>query len=103
MQQLTIKTIKENTASVDIYCNEQWDQEDIKQLCSNIKTLLHKTELLEHILGADKESFRLRWKTFELTLNFEVYSQSIWFENMPTGIDENICWKKNLMQQIKLQ
>lgn len=101
MQQLTIDNLKENVQSVEIRLNEQWYQEDIKRLFSLIATLLEKAQLLEQILGADKETFRLQWKNYELTLNFEVYSQSIWFEKIPTGIEENIDWKKQLISYLQ--
>lgn len=100
MQQLTLNNLKENSESVEVRVNEQWYQEDIKDIYANLSTRLGETKLLEQILGADKESFRLQWQSYELTVNFEVYSQSIWFEKMPTGAQEVRSWKSELIQRM---
>ena len=56
-----------------------WDQDDIARLKSII---MDKTELqqVEHILGADRENFRLRWQQRIFCLNFDCYTQSCWIE-----------------------
>ena len=62
--------------------SKEWQQENISVLVQDITGLIPSIKLIESILGADRESFRLEWQHQQYLLNFDVYSQSIWLEAM---------------------
>lgn len=57
-----------------------WYQEDIGLLAQQIFSALEDVQLVEHVIGADRENFRFRWQTIGYSLSFECYSASCWIE-----------------------
>lgn len=71
-----------------------WYQEDISELYSALIQKLSNAILLEHIIGADRESYRFEWQQLEYIIYFDFYSQSIWCEQQPTGQEINNNWQE---------
>ena len=64
---------------ITISFQQLWDQDDIAELKSTIFEG-QDIRLIEHILGADRENFRLEWQHHIFCLNFDCYTQSCWIE-----------------------
>jgi hypothetical protein len=81
MQQLTSNTLvntRSNDETITFIFEAFWTQDDIEQLYTFISAQLDDFKLLEHQLGADRESYRLLWQEHYFCLHFDVYSQSAW-------------------------
>ena len=79
-----------------IHWQNTWYQEDIEDLLSVIVTLSNDFEIVEKLIGADRESMRVTWQQqFHFTLHFDFYSQSCWID----GEDNHSC--KNLPALLK--
>ena len=75
--------------------NNEWQQEDIKQLSKLIIAQLLGVSTIEHVQGADREMVRIWWQQGYFVLNFEYYSQSCWLE----AEDENSREKLGFLYQ----
>ena len=64
---------------ITISFQQLWDQDDIVKLKSIILAG-RDVRQVEHILGADRENFRLEWQQHIFCLNFDCYTQSCWIE-----------------------
>lgn len=65
--------------------DHEWDQDDIAQLSDIVlQQLNHEAaqdlHVIEHVKGADREYFRIRFQQDYLILQFESYSNSCWIE-----------------------
>lgn len=80
MQQLN--RIELHEQALALILNINWFQEDIAELSHHIFLQFTHIEIKEHAQGADRESYRFIWQNQPLTLHFDVYSQSIWFESL---------------------
>lgn len=74
--------INENSLQINFINN--WYQEDVSQLTTDILSALTGHHILEKISGADRENCRFEWQQEYFMLNFECYSQSCWIENETT-------------------
>lgn len=79
---ISSKIINQN--SLQITFSDDWYQEDVPQLISNILSSLKDHHVLENISGADRENCRFQWSKGYFIANFECYSQSCWIENETT-------------------
>lgn len=73
-----------NENSLQINFTNNWYQEDVSQLTTDILSALTGHHILETISGADRENCRFEWQQEYFMLNFECYSQSCWIENETT-------------------
>ncbi|KGJ98049.1 DUF3630 family protein [Thalassotalea sp. ND16A] len=67
-------------ALVLINFNFNWHQDDIRDLATNVFSLLPEHRIIEHIVGADREYYRFKFLSEYLILHFESYSNSCWLE-----------------------
>lgn len=96
----SITSIKLDTQHIIIDVDDFWYQEDIDIIQKNIFSFLVNTNVLENIIGADRQNIRFSWQTqYNFILNFDCYSQSCWLEA------ENELSKgqlPNLMNELKI-
>ncbi len=59
--------------------NVEWTMDDISALSEYILLAL-SAETLEIVQGADLHCLRLKYREYELLLNFEEYSHACWLE-----------------------
>jgi hypothetical protein len=78
-----------------------WYQEDIPQLITNILVFLKGHDILESISGADRENCRFKWRTAYFIINFECYSQSCWIENETTSDIELLTLLKQSLDTLE--
>lgn len=74
-----IKIINRN--SLQVLFNDDWHQENILNLSELVFEKLDHHQIIERVLGADKEYVRFVWKQHAFIINFECYSQSCWLEH----------------------
>ena len=67
-------------AIIQIALNCDWPQESTAKIAKLVVTQANGAAEFEHILGADRESFRIQWRQQFFSLHFECYSQSCWLE-----------------------
>ena len=65
--------------NLDIRFKEYWYQEDIEQLYQLLHIHISEFQLIESLMGADRQTYRLSHNNQYLLLNFDYYSQSCWF------------------------
>lgn len=68
---------------------DYWECEDIPELQQHISLLLAGYQLIENVLGADRQYMRFEWQSFSYILQFESYGQSCWLES--DASDESIA------------
>ena len=77
MQQLiNVSLVDDN---LEIRFKDYWYQEDIEQLYQLLSDKLTDFSLVESLLGADRQTYRLTCNNQYLLLHFDYYSQSCWF------------------------
>lgn len=77
MQQLiNVNLVDDN---LEIRFKYYWYQEDIEQLYQLVCEKLTDFSLVESLLGADRQTYRLTCNNQYLLLHFDYYSQSCWF------------------------
>lgn len=77
MQQLiNVSLVDDN---LEIRFKDYWYQEDIEQLYQLLSDKLTDFSLVESLLGADRQTYRLTCNNQYLLLQFDYYSQSCWF------------------------
>lgn len=68
-----------------------WYQEDIEDLLTVVVSLSSNIEIVEKLMGADRESVRIICnKQFHYILHFDFYSQSCWIEGEDSYSSNNI-------------
>lgn len=68
-----------------------WYQEDIEDLLTVVVSLSSDIEIVEKLMGADRESVRIIWnKQFHCILHFDFYSQSCWIEGEDSHGSNNL-------------
>lgn len=68
-----------------------WYQEDIEDLLSVIVSLSNDIEIVEKLIGADRESIRVIWQQqFYFVLHFDFYSQSCWIDGEDHHSSKNL-------------
>lgn len=78
MQQLI--SINLHNQILEIQFQQDWYQEDIAKLQQTLLEHVKDITIIESVLGADREYFRLLYQENNLVLHFDYYSQSCWFE-----------------------
>jgi len=78
MTHFSIQSIYIIDQQVSIIFQQNWFQEDIKELSQLILSTVSQHQIKEKIVGADRESLRFLWQRSEFILNFDCYSQSCW-------------------------
>ncbi|WP_070795854.1 DUF3630 family protein [Thalassotalea crassostreae] len=76
----TIEHIELNESMLLITFTPYWDQDDIEKLAQTILSKIADHQLLETVIGADRQYYRLRLNEDYLVLHFESYSNSCWLE-----------------------
>ena len=76
----TIKNIELNDSLILITFVQLWDQDDIEQLAQMVLAKIANHQLLETVIGADRQYYRIRVNDEYLVLHFESYSNSCWLE-----------------------
>ncbi|TLU64605.1 DUF3630 family protein [Thalassotalea litorea] len=59
---------------------KMWGQEDIKQLLPLVLDKIADHQILEHVIGADREYLRFSYRGLYFMLQFESYSNACWIE-----------------------
>ncbi len=68
-----------NPKVLQIHFNVEWTMDDINAVSEHILLAL-SAQTLEIVQGADLYCLRLKYRTYELLLNFEEYSHACWLE-----------------------
>ena len=90
MQQLiSVSLVGDN---LEIRFKDYWYQEDIEQLYQLLFEQLTDFSLVESLLGADRQTYRLTCDNQYVLLHFDYYSQSCWF-NVETANDQPLLSK----------
>ncbi len=67
--------------SIAIQFDQAWFEEHISFLIKLILDNIADAQIVERILGADREYVRFNWLNNQFILHFESYSQSSWIED----------------------
>lgn len=77
--------LPEHTISISF--DDFWHDEDIPNLAQTVFARIENHQLVETVLGADRQYLRFIWQTHHYILHFEFYAQSSWIESEP--VDES--------------
>jgi hypothetical protein len=69
-----------NRSVLSLTFNFEWSYDDITILQQHIFCLIPSPKIVELIVGADRQTTRFMIKNSNISLHFEEYSQSCWFE-----------------------
>jgi hypothetical protein len=77
---IKVINIEQVSAKVlQLHFNVEWTMDDINAVSEHILLSL-SAQKLEVVQGADLYCLRLKYRTYELLLNFEEYSHACWLE-----------------------
>ncbi|MCW8832080.1 MAG: DUF3630 family protein [Colwellia sp.] len=78
MSEIAVQIINCIDEQITVLFDQNWFHEDTTWLHQLILDKIPDHQIMETILGADRENIRFRWQDAEFALNFEYYSQSCW-------------------------